>query len=263
VSACSEVSLALGEPLPGTAPYAPSWLLIEEPRPWGRKAVAEAGFGELEARAKAAHVRFGLVRRVGRPSGPRHVFLVRCEPSPPFVELFVDLVDPDLEALDLERPTGGERVDGPLYLACTNGRRDVCCGRAGRELVRALAPELGERLWETTHVGGHRFAPNLVCLPHGLVYARLDLDAARRVVRAYERGLVELDHLRGRASLEPHAQAADYFARRATGRLALDDNPAVELDVEVEAVLLEPRPESCGGEPKQPTSWRLRPNAPR
>src|SRR5205823_7469507 len=206
MSACSEVSLALGEPLHATAPYAPKWLLVEHPGPWGRKAVAEAGLGELEARGKKLGVRVGLVRRFGRLSsrGLRRVFLVSCAPPAPFVEL---LSEPDLDAR-------GERVDGPLYLVCTNGRRDVCCGRAGRELGRALAPELGERLWETTHIGGHRFAPNLVCLPHGLVYGRLDAVSARHVARAYQSGEVELDHLRGRTSLEPEAQARDYFARR-------------------------------------------------
>src|SRR5207302_1235834 len=59
VPPCSVISAALEEPLYATAPYAPSWLLIEESGPWGAKAVAEAGFGELEARAKAAGVRVG------------------------------------------------------------------------------------------------------------------------------------------------------------------------------------------------------------
>ena len=250
MTTCSELSLALGEPLYATAPYAPRWLLVEDPSPWGRKAVADAGLGELEARGKDVGVRVGLVRRFGRPStrGPRRVFLISCAPPEPFIEL---LETPDLDAR-------GERVEGPIYLICTNGRRDMCCGRAGRELGRALAPELGERLWETTHIGGHRFAPNLVCLPHGVVYGRLDAAAARRVLRSYEGGELELDHLRGRTSLEPEAQARDYFARRATGRLRLDDDPAAELQLEVAAEPQEPpRPESCGGAPKQPLSWRL------
>jgi sucrase/ferredoxin-like protein len=249
VTSCSELSLALGEPLAGTAPYARSWLLIEEPRAWERKAVEDAGFGRLEARAKEAGTRVGLIRRFGRAAarGPRTVFRVSCERPEPFVER---LSEPDLDAR-------GERVDGPLYLVCTNGRRDMCCGRAGRELARSLAPELGEHLWETTHVGGHRFAPNLVCLPHGLVYGRVDLDAARHVIREYEQGRVELEHLRGRTSLEPEAQARDYFARRATGVLDLDENPAEALPLSVEPELLDPRPESCGGEPKRPVAWRL------
>jgi (2Fe-2S) ferredoxin len=107
-------------------------------------------------------------------------------------------------------------------------------------------------------VGGHRFAPNLVCLPHGLVYGRLDLEGAREVVAAYEQGRVEPDQLRGRASLQPEAQAADVFARRATGKLGLAENPAAELGIHVVADPQEPpRPESCGGVPKRPLAWRL------
>lgn len=245
---CSEISLALGEPLHATAPFAREWLLIEETAAWGEKAVAEAGFGELEARGKEQGVRVGLIRPFRRRgSRSRRVFRVFCAPPEPFVEL---LAEPDLDAR-------GERVEGPLYLVCTNGRRDVCCGLAGRELARALAPELGERLWETSHVGGHRFAPNLVCLPEGLVYGRLDAAAARRVVAEHREGRVVLEHLRGRTSLEPEAQAADFFARRETGRLEIADDPATELALRVEPVPLDPpRPESCGGEPKRPTSWR-------
>src|SRR5205085_11861531 len=108
MSTCSEVSLALGEQLHATAPYAPRWLLVEEPGPWGRKAVAEAGFGELEARGKEVGVRVGLVRRVGRFSAgsgsARRVFLVSCVAPRPFVEV---LPEPRLEAR-------GEPVEGPL-----------------------------------------------------------------------------------------------------------------------------------------------------
>ena len=246
---CSELSIALGEPLHATAPFAREWLLIEEPAAWGEKAVAEAGFGEVEARGKEQGVRVGLIRPFRRRGvRSRRVFRVSCTPPDPFVEL---LPEPDLDAR-------GERVGGPLYLVCTNGRRDVCCGLAGRVLARALAPEVGESLWETSHIGGHRFAPNLVCLPEGLVYGRLDAEAARRVVGAHRAGRIVLEHFRGRSSLEPAAQAADYFARRETGRLRIDDDPAAEFDVRVEPFTLDPpRPKSCGGEPKQPTSWRL------
>jgi (2Fe-2S) ferredoxin len=246
---CSELSVALGEPLYATAPFAREWLLIEEPAAWGEKAVAEAGFGELEARGKAQGVRVGLIRPFRRRGvRSRRVFRVSCAPPEPFVEL---LPEPDLDGR-------GERVEGPLYLVCTNGRRDVCCGLAGRELARALAPELGERLWETSHVGGHRFAPNLVCLPEGLVYGRLDAEAARRVVAAHRDGRIVLEHLRGRTALEPEAQAMDFFARHETGRLRIADDPAAELAVHVAPVALDPpRPESCGGDPKRPVSWRL------
>lgn len=256
MTTCSKLSVSLGEPLLATAPHARAWLLIEEPAAWGRKAVREAGFGELEARAKGMGVRVGLVRRIHRrrTRDPRRVFFAHCSAPEPFVEL---LVDPDLDALDLERPAGGERLREPLYLVCTNGRRDACCARAGTAVARMLDQGLGERLWETSHVGGHRFAANLVALPHGLVFGRLDGDSAARVVAAYESGRIELDHFRGRTSLEPEEQAAEHFVREHTGVLGVDD----DLDgysVEMRAEPLDPpRPTSCSGERERPTTWRL------
>ena len=256
MTACSILSASLGEPLHATAPFAPTWLLIEERAAWGRKAVREAGYGELEAHAKEHGVRVGLVRRCWRRGGdaPPRVFVARCAEPAPSVE---ELVGVDPGALDPERLPRGEAVPGPLYLVCTNGRRDVCCARAGAEVARALDGELGDRLWETTHVGGHRFAANLVALPHGVVFGRLDPGSARRVAAAYEQGRIDLPHFRGRTSRSPEAQAQEHFVREREGLVGVDDELG-GYRVEVRAEPLEPpRPTSCGGEPERPVTWRL------
>jgi sucrase/ferredoxin-like protein len=256
MTTCSALSTSLGEPLRATAPHARSWLLVEVPDAWGRKAVREAGFGDLEARAKAAGVRVGLVRGVRRrrDSGPRRVLFAHCSAREPFVEL---LVGPDLDALDLDAPAGGERLANPLYLVCTNGRRDACCARAGGAVARSLRRELDDRVWETSHVGGHRFAANLVALPHGLVFGRLDSASAARVVAAYEEGRIELAAFRGRTTLTPEEQAQEQFVRERTGLVRVDDDLGGYV-VEVRGEPLEPpRPTSCGGEPERPIAWRL------
>jgi hypothetical protein len=258
VTRCSVLSEALGEPLHATAPFAPTWLLVEEIRAWGRKAVREAGLGELEARAKEHAVRVNLIRRARRRTAEtgRTILVARC--AEPSVER---LVDPDLDALDPAHMPRGEPVDGPIYLVCTNGRRDICCGRAGAAVARALDRELGDRLWEASHVGGHRFAANLVALPHGLVFGRLDTEAARRVVSAYESNRIELAHFRGRTTRKPEDQAIEHFVRERKGLLALDDDLTSHgIEVHAEPRELDPpRPTSCGGEPERPTAWRARP----
>ncbi len=47
------------------------------------------------------------------------------------------------------------------FLSAFTGRRDRCCARLGVPLFDALAPHVdADRLWQSSHHGGHRFAAN-------------------------------------------------------------------------------------------------------
>jgi hypothetical protein len=81
-------------------------------------------------------------------------------------------------------------------------------------LYNALRDYAGECVWQSSHVGGDRFAGNLVCFPHGLFYAHADAEAGRRVVEAYRAGRVPTEEFRGRACYSHYIQAAEYFVRR-------------------------------------------------
>ena len=79
------------------------------------------------------------------------------------------------ELLAVDLGADGEPVVDPLVLVCGHGRRDACCARLGRPLYDALLPELAaESLWLSSHQGGHRFAPNLLWLPDGLLFGRVE-----------------------------------------------------------------------------------------
>lgn len=106
-----------------------------------------------------------------------------------------------------------------MYLVCTNGRRDPCCARWGPPVFSALYEALGAAAWQCTHVGGHRFAANLLLFPHGILYGRLRSQDALPVARAYAQGQLSLEHYRGRSCYPPPAQAAEYYLRMATGVL--------------------------------------------
>ena len=112
----------------------------------------------------------------------------------------------------------GAHLTDPILLVCTNGRRDACCALRGRALTLALADEHAERTWESTHLGGHRFAANLVCLPHGIVYGRVPPDAGARLADLYLAGQLDPEHLRGRSAWPAPAQVAEVELR---GRLGL------------------------------------------
>jgi hypothetical protein len=231
---CSAVSRALGEPLFATASRVRAWVLIEQPGPWGREALFESRLDlavgrALHGRAHATGVRVVLIRRPGRTGpGRRHIFLAHTGRQTRWLEE-VRLNDPgELLGLDWTRlghrgpPGYGVRVARAVYLACTNGRHDQCCATWGRPLAQALAGVAGDRVWECSHIGGDRFAGNLVCLPEGVYYGRLGPAEASRVVGLHERGRLDLEHYRGRCCYPPVVQAAEHFLRRQEALTGLD-----------------------------------------
>lgn len=274
---CAAASLASGEPLHGTAPCASAWLLVEQPGAWGRKALTESALdpelgAELERRGKATGAKVLLVKRPGRTtSGRRRAFVCSPAPAGPFVEE-LDLADPaalldvDLDAVARGERTGlGRERHDPLYLVCTNGRRDACCARLGVPVLRALETARPGAAWECSHVGGHRFAANVVCLPDGICYGRVAAAAAPELVQRHERGELDLDRLRGRASLTPSEQAAEWFLRQQERIVAADGLSLVassngtstfaaadgrRFQVEVALSHGPERPASCGDEPE-------------
>jgi hypothetical protein len=98
-------------------------------------------------------------------------------------------------------------------LVCTHGRRDVCCARLGRPLALLLDQQLPGQVWETTHVGGGRFRPNVVSLPDGSYHGGLSPADAPALAEALVDRRVLLPFLRGRAGAAVAVQAAEHFLR--------------------------------------------------
>ncbi len=230
-----------GEALHGTASRARRWILFEHPGGWGEDVLSDATLppriaAQLTLLAASTPARVLLVRRPGgtgrraaRDVPTARALLVGVStPTGGWFERFdlttpEDLFDVDLAGLAGDRSCGGTPVDAPFYLVCTNGRHDACCAELGRPVVDALVPHLGDRLWECSHIGGDRFAGNLVCLPSGVFYGHLDPEVAAAVVRAHDGGAVDLDRWRGRSSLPFLVQSAEAFARREFGLTREDD----------------------------------------
>jgi hypothetical protein len=232
---CSSVALALDEPLSATASVVRSWLLLEQPGPWGPSAVVQSRMPRplarwLRAMSASLEIRVVLLRRPGGAAGPgRHVYLSYTGPGNRRVE-HAHLGDPkalldlDLSPLASGEPVGlGRREDAPLYLVCTNGRRDPCCAELGRPLARALAAVAGDRVWECSHIGGDRFAGNVVCFPHGIYLGRVRPEGAAALVDDYEAGLIDLENYRGRSCYDFATQAAEGHIRRRHGLRGIDD----------------------------------------
>jgi hypothetical protein len=136
-----------------------------------------------------------------------------------FLELtdVVGLRDLDLAALADGRPGHGEPMTVPAFLVCTNGAVDRCCALDGRRLVDALGAEHPDLVWECTHLGGCRFAANLLSLPSGQMHGRLTPEAGSAVVRAALAGVVAADGWRGLTTAPSWAALATEHLRESLG----------------------------------------------
>lgn len=232
---CSELSRRSAEKTFGTASVGAVWLLLEYPHGWGRKAFDDSALSEAvknHFRATLASVRHSRLLFVKTDRARRdermNLFVVRCREREPFiVRLQVKDYD-DVRALDLAAVAdgsdlqGGELTNEPLHLICTHGRRDKCCAKFGIPVFNALRDCEGENVWQSSHVGGDRFAANVICFPHGLFYAHTTEESARHIVSEYRAGRVVIDKFRGRACYLGFTQAAEFFARDETGLTGLD-----------------------------------------
>lgn len=226
--------MAAGEPLTGTASTIRHWLLVEHPGPWGRDGLLDARLPDgLGSRLRALERRTGarvlLIRKPDRLAEYDDDALICFAADTGDAWLGFTVLDRIEHAAELdprERTSfPGDPQGEPLFTVCTHGRRDPCCAERGRPLAEAAAAVDRDVVWESTHVGGDRFAGNLVAFPHGLYFGRTDPGEVAELMYAYHDGRISpLHRYRGRSSHPFHVQAAERALRE---RLGLDRIDAV------------------------------------
>lgn len=243
---CSAASIGAGESPVGTASTIRAFVLMECSGPWGVDAVTDC---RLPDEVKQRLDRLGdlgirplLIRRRHLRERGQRLFAVYAGnplgaiPAPPALHTAVlddprELLDLDLSGLrDGGAPVGLRPTDAPLFGVCTHGRHDACCAERGRPLAAALAAVAPEQTWEVSHMGGDRFAPNVLVLPHGLYYGRVPVAEAESFVRAALAGRLHLAHLRGRSTYPFPVQAAEAELRRRLGDDRITAYPVLEHD---------------------------------
>jgi hypothetical protein len=209
-----------------------AWLLVEHPGPWAAEPAETplpAPLDGLVILADALGIRVQMIRRPGRrpASEVRNVFAGWTAGGPGGAgdEPWLRRGETAPTELDLKElatgivPAFGAPVSEPVFLVCAHGRRNACCARFGAPLAAALSARYPGQIWETTHVGGHRFAANLVILPHGLYYGPVGVPEATAAIAAYQRGMITSPRYRGRAGQPKPAQEAEYARLAQTGSL--------------------------------------------
>jgi hypothetical protein len=302
---CSRLSAERGLPPIGSAGCYDAILAFELPAPWTPKLAGSSASDErLDAAIHAIGKRAKKVRLLAlEPAddlrrargdeksrvlhfyreGERFSGYARRDYDVPRAELAAVL-----EALagigsDLPKPHGVEAGVRDI-LVCTHGARDACCGKFGYGFyveMRGLAALRGDgtRVWRTSHLGGHRFAPTLLDLPGGRIFGRLEAGDAEVVLDGGDALLERLPSIyRGRCAIPEPAQIVERELWLRTGtafegcaitagvtegqgawsvRLEAGDGAFLEANVvrlEVDAVVT---PASCGRDPEPEAPWRI------
>lgn len=233
---CADVCLASGERLIGTATRVDVWFFIEYPDAWRAKAIDDndlaAGVNDWIAAtvdayaAQAVKARPQFIRQARRDADRVRLMVLDAGKMASLdLENHDALTAVDVPALELEQ------VDAPVYFVCTNGLRDNCCSLYGMPLYRRLFDLVGARAWQTSHVGGHRYAPNVLVAPTGELFGRVFSDEAAAFVTAVDAGDSPQQYLRGQTGLDAFAQVAT-AAFGSGSRVERIDGQTVEVRTE-------------------------------
>jgi hypothetical protein len=240
---CAEVSTASREPIAATASGVEHWLLVEHTGLWPYEPLDASVFADgvrehlSDQLTELARSRLLLIKQPGRLRGKRLrvIYGQTPERGQRFFVLDLgrpaELLEADFVAALRDGRRLGEPLDHPLLLVCTHGKRDRCCARYGQPLCAALHAQADpDWVWQASHVGGDRFAGNLVCMPEGLYFGRVGREQAGDVLRSYIAGRIELEHYRGRSCYPFAVQAAEAHVRRVTGLVGFHDLRLVGRD---------------------------------
>ncbi len=230
-----ELSLQIGEQLFGTATRVDVWLLLEHNGPWGAEALADSNLPQPVKDqinrwlAAIPNARLQLIRHESGPVPAQKAFYVALAREVNAVLYkfhlaeYADLLSLDVPAVAAGDPAYQQFLSSDLvFLVCTNGRRDKCCGKFGAPVYEAMSHFAIDSVWQTTHLGGHRFSPTAIFLPHGIAYGRIDAGDVEKLVSEYRDLRIYLPKYRGRSCYDEVVQAAEYYLRVQQDAKAVD-----------------------------------------
>ena len=221
---CFESSLNADEEMFGTAPRADVWFLLEYRGHWSGSAYKDSKIpkkvkSHINKQIKPVkNSRFQVIKKQKNSDNYMRFYIaLSAEKTPRLYEIKFKEYE-DLLALNIKKILKSDEylTDKKIYIICTNGEYDICCGKFGMPVYLDVAKgKYGAQTWEANHIGGHRFASTFVCLPHGLVYGRVrEGKEAEKLMKLYEAGKVDISSYRGRSCYNTEVQAAEYYLRR-------------------------------------------------
>lgn len=232
-SFCADTSRKNGESHLGSASPFHYCLLIEYRGSWGSSAFKESDIAEtvknhvLKIHELNQPTRLQVIQKDPLVSGKKYAFFADCRPQ--YEQLFQFTFEKyeELLAFDfcsfIQHPATipWQKIELPHFFICTNGQHDACCAKYGATLFNEMHGQY-DHLWQTSHLGGDRFAANMLCLPYGMYYRRINNITLPQIFAAHSQKQMYLANFAGRASYPREIQVAEYFVRQQTQEFSID-----------------------------------------
>ena len=187
---CSLMTRQTGEPLAGTAPFAKHFVLITWPKKyWQYEALdSKGGFPEglkewMKTQSEiSGKISIRLVSSKGMNNESADIYIY-----PDKIHYSNVLPEEILGVLmshflnECNSVNSVKKIEKDHILVCTHGRHDKCCAKFGREIAENLRNHLEDQkdsveVFDSSHLGGHRFAPTMIDFPSGRSYGQLTIE---------------------------------------------------------------------------------------
>ena len=204
---CSVLSRNSAEPLAGSAPFARHFVFITWPKKyWQYEALeAKGGFPQglkkwmKEQSVVNGKISIRLVSRAGLGQDKVEIYIYPEKYC--YSNVLPSQIPAVLESYFRDGITTAfspAAIEGEQIFICTHGRHDKCCAKFGQELADKMRYHVSRQktaveVWDSSHLGGHRFAATMIDFPTGRAYGHLSADelpnylASRKAAQVYGR----------------------------------------------------------------------------
>ncbi len=203
---CAEGSRAVQENPIGHASIHPYYVLIECPTPWPYQALESSPLppdvktlpNYLYQTGKPSRFLLIYNQKLALPQTYRVIILKRQKGwSQGYNKREYHLNDlADVAGIVEQDLAGNPPTENVVsnqvrdLLVCTHGSHDQCCARYGKpffyeanQLIDQLSLNQSVRVWEVSHIGGHRFAPTLIDFPSGRYYGKISTSELSHILQ--------------------------------------------------------------------------------
>ncbi len=232
---CSLNSTDLQEDIFATASYFTKLLLVEYNFPWPEDPLTnnllpqEVNDYLLHFKKASRSNRVLFVKNKQKANLQINIFAINNLWEQPYTNHFILTDHKELlnfSETALFSKTHENKFPDLIYLVCTNGKKDKCCSKFGVPVFKQLS-QLAGNVWECTHVGGDRFAPNVLALPCCIFYGSLSIEDLPALVELTKEKKIFLKKYRGRSCNSLIEQAAEYYLRKQQNDLNIFDHEIV------------------------------------